>query len=169
MQTSQNDRPSSETMMQMACRTMMRRGWRGILSQLPKVTLDTWSSELGMLVPFTWQLARESFRDFCTVSRLVPTFLLQEETDRIDALFENMMGAERPIPDISWGLDASIYWVANLAKHQSIAPMFRKKFLQETEMSMMSDTIASSLASSQILFSQEAVQRVAHHWSSKTV
>jgi hypothetical protein len=95
----------------------MRRGWKGLLAQFPKVNLDTWSSDLGTLVPFTWQLARESFRDFCTVSRLVPTFVLQEETARIDTMFETMLGAEKSCPDISWGMDASIYWVASLAKH----------------------------------------------------
>jgi hypothetical protein len=35
--------------------------------------------------------------------------------------------------------------------------MFRKKFLADTELSMMSETIASSLAASPILFAQEAV------------
>lgn len=117
MQQAKTDKPSSETMMQMACRTMMRRGWTGLLSQLPKISLDTWQSDLGSLVPFTWQLAKESFHDFCTVARLVPTFVLQEESSRIDAIFETMMGADKPCPDISWGLDASIYWVASLAKH----------------------------------------------------
>jgi hypothetical protein len=99
----------------------------------------------------------------------VPTFLLEQEAERIDALSDIAMGASIVAPVIPWSQESLLYWVATMTKHGPIAKAFAKRFPIDPRLADVAQIVAQSLSSAPILFSPDNVERVAHMWSSKTM
>jgi hypothetical protein len=171
LRTQQKDllKPTQLQMMEMACNTFVKKRWETLLVTLPRINLSHWTSEVSLQAPYTWHLVRAAYEDFCLVTSLVPTFLLEQEAERIDALSDIAMGASIVAPVIPWSQESLLYWVATMTKHGPIAKAFAKRFPIDPRLADVAQIVAQSLSSAPILFSPDNVERVAHMWSSKTM